>query len=64
MRTCQLSLVAVPVLTFQLMPEKAEMAKDEGFDLSYYRIKPPVYSWYPSGVLNTPRCTHGIPPVY
>ena len=71
LRTCQLSLAAVPVLTFQLMPKKAEMAKDEGIDLSYYQIKPPVYSSYPSGVLSTPgvlkvslQCTHGIPPVY
>ena len=23
-----------------------------------------VYSWYPSGVLNAPQCTHGIPSVY
>ena len=22
----------------------------------------PMYSWYPSDVLNIPRCTHGIPP--
>ena len=25
---------------------------------------PPMYSWYPSDVLNTPRCTHDIPPMY
>ena len=23
-----------------------------------------MYSWYPSDVLNTPRCTHDIPPMY
>ena len=53
------------------------MVKDEGISCSYYRIKPPVYSWYPSGVLNTPtvlmispalimvkpQCTHDIPSV-
>ena len=24
----------------------------------------PHVSWYPPDVLNTPRCTHGIPPMY
>ena len=59
------------------LSEKAEMAKDEGIDLSvilsnqapgvlntplFTRDIPPVCSWYPSGVLNTPQCTHDNPP--
>ena len=25
---------------------------------------PPMYTWYPANVLNTPRCTHDIPLMY
>ena len=61
------------------LSEKAEMAKDEGIDLSVILSNqapgvlntpqcthdiPPVYSWYPSGVLNTPRCTHDNPQMH
>ena len=28
---------------------------------TWIMISPPIYSWYPSDVLNTPRCTHDIP---
>ena len=40
------------------LSEKAEMAKDEGIDLSV------ILSNQALGVLNTPQCTHDIPPVY
>ena len=29
--------------------------------LSRMNHVPPMYSWYPSDVVNTPQCTHNIP---
>ena len=38
----------------------ARKSERRGYQFVILSNQAPVYSWYPSGVLNTPHCTHDI----